>query len=138
MELSPALGFAPCGVEPGDEVLLPPISFVATANAVSHLGAVPHFVDVEGEALGLCPVALADRLDAVAERYDGCILNRESGRRIARCCRCMCSAILHRWNSCGWSLMPGVAFGRRRSRSAVQLTSRCSLRSLWGRGHSQL
>ena len=71
------------GVEPGDEVLLPPISFVATANAVSHLGAVPHFVDVEGEALGLCPVALADRLDAVAERYDGCILNRESGRRIA-------------------------------------------------------
>ena len=32
------------GVQAGDEVLLPPLSFVATANAVAHLGAVAHFV----------------------------------------------------------------------------------------------
>ena len=34
------------GVGASDEVLLPPLSFVATANAVAHLGAVPHFVDI--------------------------------------------------------------------------------------------
>ncbi len=71
------------GVGPGDEVLLPPLSFVATANAVAHLGAVPHFVDVEPTSLGLCPTALAERLEAVAERRDGRLVNRESGRVIA-------------------------------------------------------
>jgi perosamine synthetase len=71
------------GVGPGDEVLLPPLSFVATANAVAHLGAVPHFVDVEPSALGLCPTALISRLEAVAERQGGHLVNRKSGRRIA-------------------------------------------------------
>jgi perosamine synthetase len=71
------------GVGPGDEVLLPPLSFVATANAVAHLGAEPHFVDVEPTGLGLCPKALSERLEAVAVRRDGRLVNRESGRRIA-------------------------------------------------------
>ena len=35
------------GVKPNDEVILPSITFVATANAVSHTGAVPHFVDFD-------------------------------------------------------------------------------------------
>jgi len=70
------------GVGPGDEVLLPPLSFVATANAVAHLGAVPHFVDVEPNALGLCPAALSARLEAVAEQREGRLVNRETGRRI--------------------------------------------------------
>ncbi len=71
------------GVGPGDEVLLPPLSFVATANAVAHLGAVPHFVDTEQDALGLCPVALATRLEAISEQREGTLVNRETGRRIA-------------------------------------------------------
>ena len=41
------------GVRPGDEVLIPPLSFVATANAVSHLGALPHFVDIEATSLAM-------------------------------------------------------------------------------------
>ena len=71
------------GVGSGDEVLIPPLSFVATANAISHLGAVPHFVDVDPNALGLCPVALAARLEAIAERREGTLVNKETGRRIA-------------------------------------------------------
>ncbi|MCB4378468.1 LegC family aminotransferase [Synechococcus sp. MU1650] len=71
------------GVGPGDEVLLPPLSFVATANAVAHLGAVPHFVDIEPNALGMCPAALDARLDAIAIRHEGHVVNKESGRRIA-------------------------------------------------------
>jgi aminotransferase in exopolysaccharide biosynthesis len=71
------------GVEPGDEVLLPPLSFVATANAVAHLGAVPHFVDVESSTLAMNPSALAERLERVAERRDGQLLNRQTGRRLS-------------------------------------------------------
>ena len=71
------------GVGPGDEVLLPPLSFVATANAVAHLGAVPHFVDIEPSALGMCPAALDARLSDIAGRHEGHVVNKQSGRRIA-------------------------------------------------------
>ena len=71
------------GVGHGDEVLMPPLSFVATANAVAHLGALPHFIDVEPNALGMCSTALAARLESIAERREGTLVNRETGRRIA-------------------------------------------------------
>ena len=35
------------GVEPGDEVISPALTFIATTNAVAYCGATPHFVDVE-------------------------------------------------------------------------------------------
>lgn len=47
------------GVGPGDEVLVPPLTFVATANAVLAVGATPRFADVEPETLNLDPVALS-------------------------------------------------------------------------------
>ncbi|MDO6351105.1 LegC family aminotransferase [Synechococcus sp. YX-04-1] len=71
------------GVQAGDEVLLPPLSFVATANAVAHLGAIPHFVDIEAGCLGMDPKALAERLESVAEQRDGVLSNRVTGRRLA-------------------------------------------------------
>lgn len=71
------------GVGPGDEVLLPPLSFVATANAVAHLGAVPHFVDVEATTLAMDPVALAERLEQMAEQRGEQLINRQTGRRLA-------------------------------------------------------
>jgi perosamine synthetase len=71
------------GVKAGDEVLVPSLSFVATANAVAHCGAVPHFVDSCSVTLGLAPAALRDYLDHVAESSLGQLRNRETGRRIA-------------------------------------------------------
>ena len=71
------------GVGAGDEVLLPPLSFVATANAIAHLGAVPHFVDIEPSTLGLCAQALTERLERIAERTPAGLINRETGHRIA-------------------------------------------------------
>ena len=47
------------GVRPNTEVLLPSLTFVATPNAVSHLNAVPHFVDVNQHTLGIDPGASA-------------------------------------------------------------------------------
>ena len=46
--------------------MIPPLSFVATANAVSHLNATPHFIDIEKNTLGLCPKSLKNRLDEIA------------------------------------------------------------------------
>lgn len=71
------------GVAPGDEVITPALSFVATANAVSYCGALPHFVDSERETLGLDPARLELHLAHVAERRDGAVVNRESGRPIS-------------------------------------------------------
>lgn len=70
------------GVRYNDEVLVPALSFVATANAVVHTGAVPHFVDSEVATMGMDPDKLAEHLATVAElRDDGCY-NRITGRRI--------------------------------------------------------
>ena len=43
------------GVRPGDEVLMPALTFVATASAASYCGAVPHFVDCTPVSLGMDP-----------------------------------------------------------------------------------
>lgn len=69
-------------VEQGDEVLIPSLSFVATANAVSYCYAIPHFVDSEEKTLGLDPVKLGDYLREIGDiRADGCY-NKITGRRI--------------------------------------------------------
>jgi len=70
------------GVEPGDEVLLPALTFVATANAVSYCAAVPHFVDSEARSFGMDAVALRAHLTASCEMRSGHCVNRATGRVI--------------------------------------------------------
>ena len=71
------------GVQPQDEVLLPALSFVATANAVVHCGAVPHFVDSSLDTMGIDPIALAEYLSTTAESTPQGLRNRHTGQRIA-------------------------------------------------------
>ncbi|MGK7873281.1 MAG: LegC family aminotransferase [Xenococcaceae cyanobacterium] len=71
------------GVRPGDEVLIPALSFVATANAVAHCGAIPHFIDSELETLGIDTQAVSDYLKHCGEWNTGGLTNRFTGRRIA-------------------------------------------------------
>lgn len=68
------------GVVPGDEVLMPALTFVATANAVSYCGAVPHFVDSEEHSFGVDATALRDWLSHSTEMSDGQSVNRSTGR----------------------------------------------------------
>ncbi|MBS0418956.1 MAG: LegC family aminotransferase [Proteobacteria bacterium] len=68
------------GVRPGDEVLMPALTFAATANAVAYCSAVPHFVDCEQRTLGLDPHALRDYLQSIAEIRSGQCFNRSTGR----------------------------------------------------------
>lgn len=55
-----------CGVGPGDEVLVPTLTFCATANPVCYLGAKPVFLDVDPASYALDPALLADELAARA------------------------------------------------------------------------
>jgi len=70
------------GVGPGDEVIIPALSFVATANAVRHCNAEPHFADSEYASLGLGVPALADHLARIVDRRGGASVNMHTGQRI--------------------------------------------------------
>ena len=47
------------GIGPGDEVIVPDLSFIATANAVLMAGATPIFADIDPASLCLNPAAIA-------------------------------------------------------------------------------
>lgn len=70
------------GVQPNDEVLVPALTFVATANAVAYCGAIPHFVDSEYRSLGMDAVKLNEYLNEYAEIRDEYCYNKTTGRRI--------------------------------------------------------
>ena len=70
------------GVEADDEVLVPALGFIATANAVSYCGALPHFVDCEPFGLGVDAARLRDYLGDIAARRNGVCVNRKTGRVI--------------------------------------------------------
>ena len=73
------------GVERDDEVLTQALTFIATCNAISYIGAHPVFLDVDRETLGLSPSAVRAWLENNAElREDGCY-NRRTGRRVKAC-----------------------------------------------------
>ncbi len=71
------------GVSRNDEVLVPSLTFVATANAIAYCGATPHFVDVDMATLGVDARALDEHLNVTAIRTTAGIANRLTGRRIA-------------------------------------------------------
>jgi perosamine synthetase len=73
------------GVQRGEEVITQALSFIATCNALSYAGAVPVFVDVDRETLGMSAEALSRFLAANAERRGGGTFNKASGRRIRAC-----------------------------------------------------
>lgn len=70
------------GVQQGDEVLIPALTFIATANAVSYCGAQPHFVESEMTTLGMDPKALRKHLNGISEiRNERCV-NLKTGNVI--------------------------------------------------------
>ena len=70
------------GVNFCDEVLIPSLTFVATANAVTYCGASPHFVDSEECTLGIDAEKLRDYLKCSTEQHAGQCVNRTTGRII--------------------------------------------------------
>ena len=70
------LGLRACGVEPGDEVIVPAFTFVATAGAVSAIGARPVFADSEPDTLNIDPKSV----DAMITARTACDCSRASVR----------------------------------------------------------
>lgn len=73
------------GVERDDEVLTQALTFIATCNAISYIGAHPVFIDVDMETLGLSPKAVKVWLENNAELKNGVCYNKKTGRRVKAC-----------------------------------------------------
>ena len=65
-----------------DEVLIPSLTFVATANAIRYCGAEPNFVDVEKKTFGICPIKLEDYLKKIVRKKNGYSYNKFTKKRI--------------------------------------------------------
>ena len=70
------------GVAPGDEVLVPALTFIATANAVAYCGAHPVFMDSEPASWGIDPDKVGDFLARECVVKDGRVVNRATGRTV--------------------------------------------------------
>lgn len=79
------MGLLMAGVGRDDEVLTQALTFIATCNALSYIGAYPVFIDVDRSTMGLSPDAMKEWLVKNAEIKDGQCFNRHSGRRVKAC-----------------------------------------------------
>ncbi len=73
------------GVERDDEVLTQALTFIATCNALSYIGAHPVFIDVDKDTMGLSPVAVREWLAKNSEKRNGVCYNKRTGRRVKAC-----------------------------------------------------
>jgi perosamine synthetase len=71
------------GVGRDDEVVLPTLTFLASAGAVAHCGAHPVFLDSEAVSWGLDPRRLEEFLDGECELREGQVTDRATGRRVS-------------------------------------------------------
>ena len=56
------LGLRACGIGPGDEVIVPSFTFIATADTVSLVGATPVFADIDPETFNIGPRQIQERI----------------------------------------------------------------------------
>ena len=73
------------GVERDDEVLTQALTFIATCNAISYIGARLVFIDVDKSTMGLSPDALKAWLVKNAEIRNGQCYNKHTGHRVKAC-----------------------------------------------------
>lgn len=73
------------GVRQGDEVITQALTFIATCNAISYTGAVPVFIDVDQDTMGMSPTSLKNFLENNCKKENGIVLNKKSGKRVTAC-----------------------------------------------------
>ena len=70
------------GLQPGDEVLLPSLTFAATASAIVHAGGSPVFIDSNPERIGIDPISLRSWLQTNVVAKNGKSINKASGNPV--------------------------------------------------------
>ena len=70
------------GLQPGDEVLLPSLTFAATASAIVHAGGTPVFIDSNPERIGIDPISLRSWLQTNVVAKNGKSINKASGNPV--------------------------------------------------------
>jgi len=71
-----------CGVKKNEEVLVPALTFVGTVNAVSYLGAEPHFIDSQIENFGINCLKLENYLNKITKFRGNECINKFTGNVI--------------------------------------------------------
>ena len=70
------------GVKKNDEVIVPDLSYVAAANAVAYIGAIPNFVDIDINTYSICPLKLEKYLQKISKKKGGHLFNVKTKRYI--------------------------------------------------------
>lgn len=77
------LGLMAVGVRPGDLVIMPSMTFIASANAVAHCGAKPWFVDVTSDGWTIDPDQVRRELESKCKVTNEGVFHRETGQAVA-------------------------------------------------------
>jgi aminotransferase in exopolysaccharide biosynthesis len=72
-------------LEPGDEVITQPLTFIATVNAIHYTSARPLFLDVDLDTMGLSPGILYDFLKKQLIHKNGKWINKITGKKVSAC-----------------------------------------------------
>ncbi|MFW2612213.1 LegC family aminotransferase [Aliarcobacter butzleri] len=72
-------------VKKDDEVITQPLTFIATCNAISYIGAKPIFIDVDLDTMGLSPKSLKNFLETNCEVIDDKCINKITNKQIKAC-----------------------------------------------------
>ena len=70
------------GTKINDEIIMPSMTFIATANAISYCNAIPHFVEIEPANLGIDPGKLEKYLQSTTKIKNGNCINIKTKRII--------------------------------------------------------
>ena len=76
------------GIQENDEIIVSTLGFIATANAVTYCNAIPHFVDIEKNTLGIDPEKLENYLENHTDSTAAGLVNKNTGR-VIRAIICM-------------------------------------------------
>jgi perosamine synthetase len=71
-----------CGIKENDEILVPSLTFVGSANAIKYSGAIPHFVDSEKDNFGIDYHKLYNYLESNTIICNNTCINKITGRKV--------------------------------------------------------